>query len=131
MRLSQKTHDLYNNYLLQSLDFDGFDLPKAKTNKDLINLFFGVFNSEVGYNIARIGEYKALAEYLSGLPSCINIDFDNHLIIERAKKYGSLKPCANESDEDKILDNYWHFMANKLIVLKNGHINKKLLNKEV
>ena len=131
MRLSQETHNLYNNYLLESLDFDGFDLPKAKTNKDLINLFFGVFNSEMGYSISRIGEYKALVEYLSGLPSCINIDFDNHSIIERAKKYGSLIDNASESDEDKLLNNYWHFMANKLIVLKNGFNYKDLLKKAV
>ena len=131
MRLSQETHNLYNNYLLESLDFDGYDLPKAKTNKDLINLFFGVFNSEMGYDISRIGEYKALVEYLSGLPSCINIDFNNHSIIERAKKYGSLTDSASESDEDKLLNNYWHFMANKLIVLKNGFVNKDLLKKAV
>ena len=131
MKLSQKTHDLYNNYLLESLDFDGYDLPKPKTNKDLINLFFGVFNSEVGFNIARVGEYKALIDYLQGLPSCINIDFDNHSIIERAKKYGSLTDNATEDDKYKLLVNYWAFMANKLIVLKNGHINKELLKKAV
>ena len=127
MKLSQKTHDLYNQYLLDGISFDGYNLPEPRTNKDKINLFFGVFMSEYGWNMPRIGEYKALAEYLSGLPSVIHIDFNNYDILARARKYGSLKPCDGEKQENKLLENYWAFMANKLIVLKNAHINKKLL----
>jgi hypothetical protein len=55
------------------------------------------------------------------------MDFSNYDILERAKKYGSLTVDASEKDEDKLLENYWRFMANKLIVLRNGHINRELL----
>ena len=127
MKLQQQTHDLYNQYLLDGIDFDGYDLPAPETNKEKINTFFDVFMSEVGYNIDRIGEYKALTEYLSGLPSVISIDFDNYSILERAVKYGSLSDNPTDKEKDTILDNYWAFMANKLIVLRNGHINRELL----
>ena len=127
MKLSQKTHDLYNQYLLDGISFDGYGLPEPRTNKDKINLFFGVFMSEYGYNLKRMGEWDALTEWLSGLPSVIHMDFNNYDILERAKKYGSLTVDASEKDEDKLLENYWRFMANKLIVLRNGHINRELL----
>jgi len=127
MKLSQKTHDLYNQYLLDGISFDGYDLPEPRTNKDKINLFFGVFMSEYGYNLKRMSEWDALTEWLSGLPSVIHMDFNNYDILERAKKYGSLTVDASEKDEDKLLENYWRFMANKLIVLRNGHINRELL----
>jgi hypothetical protein len=127
MKLSQKTHDLYNQYLLDGISFDGYGLPEPRTNKDKINLFFGVFMSEYGYNLKRMSEWDALTEWLSGLPSVIHMDFSNYDILERAKKYGSLTVDASEKDEDKLLENYWRFMANKLIVLRNGHINRELL----
>jgi len=127
MKLSQKTHDLYNQYLLDGISFDGYGLPEPRTNKDKINLFFGVFMSEYGYNLKRMSEWDALTEWLSGLPSVIHMDFNNYDILERAKKYGSLTVDASEKDEDKLLENYWRFMANKLIVLRNGHINRELL----
>ena len=131
MKTSKKTHDLYNQYLLDSIDFSGYGLPEPRTNKDKINLFFGVFMSEYGYNLKRMSEWEALTEWLSGLPSCINIDFANYDIIERAKKYGSLAPGASDKDQDKLLSNYWDFMANKLIKLHNGRGVKALLSQAV
>ena len=131
MKLSQKTHDLYNQYLLDGISFDGYGLPEPRTNKDKINLFFGVFMSEYGYNLKRMSEWDALTEWLSGLPSVIHMDFNNYDILERAKKYGSLAPGATEKDQDKLLDNYWRFMANKLIKLHNGRGVKALLAQAV
>ena len=131
MKLSQKTHDLYNQYLLDGISFDGYDLPEPKTNKDKINQLINTHGNEYGWNIQRVGPLNSLTEWLSGLPSCINIDFANYDIIERAKKYGSLAPGATEKDQDKLLDNYWRFMANKLIKLHNGRGVKALLAQAV
>ncbi len=133
MKLTQKTHDLYNNYLLDAIAWDGYDLPEPKTNKDKINTFIDIFGTEQGWNIQRIGPQQAMIEWLSGLPSCIHIDFNNHDILERAKKYGSIGPDASEKDQDKLLENYWRFMANKLLKLynhQNGRTYQALLNKK-
>ena len=135
MKLSQKTHDLYNQYLLDSIDFSGYELEiELKTNQQLINQLFKTFEKEGGFQVDRIGLAPALSDWLSGLPSCINIDFANYDIIERAKKYGSLAPGATEKDQDKLLDNYWRFMANKLLKLynhQNGAALRPLLSKKV
>ena len=131
MKLSQKTHDLYNQYLLDGISFDGYDLPEPKTNKDKINQLINTHGNEYGWNIQRVGPLNSLTEWLSGLPSCINIDFANYDILERAKKYGSLAPGATEKDNEKLLSNYWDFMANKLIKLHNGRGVKALLAQAV
>ena len=132
MKTSKKTHDLYNQYLLDSIDFSGYELEiELKTNQQLINQLFKIFEKEGGWNVKRIGLAPALSEWLSGLPSCINIDFANYDIIERAKKYGSLAPGASDKDQDKLLSNYWDFMANKLIKLHNGRGVKALLSQAV
>ena len=132
MKLSQKTHDLYNQYLLDSIDFSGYELEiELKTNQQLISQLFKTFEKEGGWNVKRIGFAPALTEWLSGLPSCINIDFANYDILERAKKYGSLAPGATEKDNEKLLSNYWDFMANKLIKLHNGRGVKALLAQAV
>ena len=131
MKLSQQTHDYYNNYLLESIDFNGYDLPTPKTNKEKINTFFDVFKSEYGYNVERVGEWRALSEWLSGLPSVIDIPFDNYSIIQLAIKAGSIDENASDKEKEKLLSNYWDFISNKLIVLRNGHINRELLNKSI
>src|SRR5215831_13494528 len=64
------------------------------------------------YNIARYGSYQnVFAEWLKGLPSSFNIDYENYRIIELAKEWGSLPKNADDRQEDKILDNWWNFIA--------------------
>ena len=134
MKLTTKQEQQYNTYLLDSIDFDGFDFVAPTNNKEKLLKFFEVFNTEVGYNIARIGEFNALTEYLQGLPSCINIVFTNYDILELAKKYGSLSKNSTDKEDQKILDNYFSFMANNLIKLKNKYsdltsfVESRLLN---
>ena len=52
-----------------------------------------------------------------GLPSSFNIDFTYHDIIERAKELGSLPENATETQENKIIANWFNYMAYKLIQL--------------
>lgn len=85
-----------------------------------------IFYTEYGFMINRIGKLKALTEWLQGLPSVLTLPFYNVEILEIAKKWGSLKMNATEKQEDKILLNYWNYMANQLLQLFN---KKKLSNK--
>ena len=62
------------------------------------------------------------ANWLMGLPSCFNIDFENYRILEIAKEWGSLAQNAAPHDEDKIISNWFNFISAKTIQLikKNG-----------
>ena len=64
----------YKNYILSTIETDGEDKP-LKTEKEKIDYIFNRFNSEYGFMIERVGEQKALAEWLSGL--ALNIEYSN------------------------------------------------------
>jgi hypothetical protein len=110
-------------YLLSCIDNEGFEdceyYREFKTNQDKIDFLKGRFYSEHGFLVERIGQQKAVHEWLSGL--AIDIVFYNHEIIELAIEWGSLTENSTEYQKDKILDNYWNFMAAKLCQLFNGY----------
>jgi hypothetical protein len=109
--------------IIDCIDLSGYE--KNITNPiDKIRAVEKIFYTEQGYMINRVGKQKALENWLRGLPTEITLPYYNVEIIEIAKKWGSLKMNATEKQEDKILLNYWRFMANQLLQL----FNKKKLN---
>jgi len=109
--------------LIDCIDLSDFD-KNINNPIDKIRAVEKIFYTEQGYNIKRIGKLKAIENWLRGLPTEITIPYYNVEILEIAKKWGSLKPNATEKQEDKILLNYWQYMANQLLQL----FNKKKLN---
>ena len=112
----------YKNYILNSIDSDCYDI-KTESDKDKINFFINVFNKEYDFEIARMGKYKALESYLSGLPSVINLPIYNHDILEFSKIMGSVNSELSEKQEDNIINNYYNFMA-KIILSIHKTLNK-------
>lgn len=109
------------NYILSSIDGEGYGI-ELNTDREKVNFVLATFRSEYSYQIKYYrNEYRAFSEWLAGLPSCINIEFRNHCIIELAKEWGSIPADAHQGQEDKILNNWFRFisanffrMANKL-----------------
>ena len=60
---------------------------------------------------------KTIINWIMGLPTCLNIDFENYKILELAKLWGSIPENATEKQEDKILANWWNFIAVKFFQL--------------
>jgi hypothetical protein len=75
--------------------------------------------------IARYGEQEAFSEWIMGLPSSFNIDFENYKILELARKWGSIKPELTgktlERREDLILSNWFNFITVKTFQLFKKH----------
>jgi len=124
MRLTKEINKKYDNFIMGALcdnpreigyEYDFKKSSNIETSK--IDFFFYNFIDTQNWNIIRKGKLNALTEYIQGLPSGFDIPFMNYEILELAKKYGSIPNNATEKQEDKILDNYWHFIANKLIKL--------------
>ena len=107
-------------YIIEAIDPD---YVEAEENNiiELINGLKTAFYAEYGFMVDRVGEQKALAEWLQGLPSAVSIDFYNHHILELAVKWGSIPEDATERQEDKILDNWFNFIAAKTCQLFNGY----------
>ena len=102
----------YENYIIDAIDSDAYDV-KTTTKKEKLQFLKDTFRSEYGFAISRMGEVNAFKEWIQGLPSVFNIPFQNYEILQLAKKSGSLPQNATEKQEDRVLDNYWNFMAVK------------------
>lgn len=115
-----KAYNQENAYILEAIDGSGYD-TELTTDKEKLKFLHDTFNAEYGWEVKRIGQHKALSGWLQGLPSSVNIAFYNCDILELAKKWGSLPADASEKQEDKILGNYWNFMAMRIISLWHKH----------
>lgn len=111
------------NYILNAIDGEGYG-KTLQTDTDKLQFLADTFNSEYAYkeNIRYYGSYsKTFENWLMGLPSCFNVEFRNHAIIEIAKLWGSLPINATEKQEDKILNNWFNFITCKTFQLMKKH----------
>jgi len=125
MRLSSDQNKKYKDFILNSIIDDprelgyNFNFNKSSNiNQSKIDFFFNQFYQEYQWQIARVGELQALVEYLQGLPSTIHLPIYYYDIIQLAIEYGSIPKDASEKDQMKICENFYNFIANKLIQLK-------------
>ena len=92
-----------NNYLLDEND---------TTPKEIIERF----ENEYGWNIERKGRREAMIEWLSGL--ALMMPFYNDDIIDFAIEMGSIDENPTEKQKDKIIENYFPFMANIILTME-------------
>ena len=102
----------YKKYILSTIETDNEDKP-LKTDQDKIQYIFDRFNSEYGFMIERVGKYKAMSEWLSGL--ALDIEYYNDAIVDLAIKMGSIDPKPDDKLKNTVAANYWDFMANIIL----------------
>ena len=91
------------------------DIKKINRNTKIYYLF-DKFNTEYGFMVARVGKQKAIAEWLAGLP--LNIPYIHDDIINLAVKMGSIDKNPSNKLQDRVVENYFNFMANMLLAIK-------------
>lgn len=114
---------LVYDYLLSCIDGEGYGISLT-TDAEKLQFLADTFKKEYCYpeNFKYYGSLvNVLKNWLMGLPSCYNVDFENYKILELAKSWGSLPIDATEKQEDKILNNWFNWMANKTIQLAKKH----------
>jgi hypothetical protein len=102
----------YKNYILNCIELD-CNGNVIKTDEDKINYIFDRFYSEYKWNVERIGKYKSMSEWLSGL--ALDIPFYYEDIIKLAVEMGSLDANASDKLKEKVQSNYFDFMANVIL----------------
>jgi len=112
-----KYQENYKNYILDCIDSEDDLINKELSREEKIKYLFDRFNSEYGWNIQRVGKQKALEEWLSGL--AINIPYTHFDIIELAKNMGSVNQNLSTAQEDRIIENYFNFMAYMVLLLED------------
>lgn len=108
-----------NAYILNAIDADGYELPtQPTTDAEKLQFLADTFKSEyLHHNNERGHRLTLFAEWMCGLPSSFNVDFENYRILEIAKEWGSLPNNATEKQEDRILNKWWDFIAAKTFML--------------
>lgn len=112
-----KYKENYKNYILNCLDSEDDLIGKNLPRQEKIKYLFNRFYSEYGWNIQRVGKRKALEDWLSGL--AINIPCYYFDIIELAKEMGSIDENSDDAVEDRVIENYFSFMANMVLLLED------------
>tara|TARA_B100000925_G_C21782969_1_gene377054 strand:- start:220 stop:609 length:390 start_codon:yes stop_codon:yes gene_type:complete len=105
----------YEEFILDQIDED-YDGNQLTDRNDKIKFIFDCFNKEYGHEIARKGsKQKALADWLSGLPSSVSLPCYNGEVVDLAIEMGSIDPDPSDEIISRVLENYWSFMANILL----------------
>ena len=100
----------YKRYILDRVNNDSYTLT---TDDEKIEYIFNRFYSEYDWSIQRYGKYKAMKEWLSGL--ALDLPYMSYEIIELAENMGSIEENPSEKLQNKVLENYWEFMANIIL----------------
>ena len=120
-----KYKENYKNYILSTIQTDN-DGKELDNNQDKIDYLFNRFYSEYDWSIKRNGKLKAMIDWLQGL--ALDIEYYNHDILELAKVMGSVSDNLTEKQEDRILLNYWNFMANIILSMEKDYKNRLTFN---
>ena len=112
-----KYKENYKNYILDCVDSEDDLNNQELTRNQKIQYLFNRFNSEYDWNIQRVGKYKAMEEWLSGL--AINIPYTYFDIIELAKEMGSIDSNPSQALKDRVCENYFSFMAQMVLLLED------------
>ena len=102
----------YKNYILSNIHEDIEGNP-ISSEADKINYIFDRFNSEYGWRVNQVGKVAAMVDWLQGL--ALNIEFYNDEIINLAIRLGSIDENPSEKLQDRVIENYWDFMANIIL----------------
>lgn len=105
----------YEAYILENLDFD-YDgkLINAKPSKDeKIRYLAKRFKREKKWQIEQEGTRPALIDWLAGM--ALPIPCYNGDIIELAERLGSIDENPSDQLIDRVVENYFPFMANIIL----------------
>ena len=103
----------YKRYILDRVNNDSYTLT---TDDEKIEYIFNRFYSEYDWSIQRYGKYKAMSEWLSGL--ALDLPYMSYEIIELAENMGSIDSNPTDKVINKVLENYWSFMANIILSME-------------
>ena len=122
MRLTKDQNKTIDQYIIGCVDSSAYDV-ETTTDAEKLSFLFQTFKHEKQGHIDQHRESLAniFKEWLQGLPTVFTIEFENYKILRLAKTWGSLPEKPTEKQEDKILKNYWGFMAYRTMqLIKKG-----------
>lgn len=100
----------YERTILESIDLEAYDIDTENMSEfEQIKEVHKIFLKEKGYEIKRIGEKQAFADWLQGLPTVLTVPFYNKEILDNALLAGF--NLMFEESEENYLCMYWTNLA--------------------
>ena len=116
---TKQKNQLIKDYILTAISGEGYNITLSN-DVEKLQFLANCFKGEYCFadNLKRYGSYQnCLANWFAGLPSSFNIDYENYKIIEIAKIWESLPENCTAKQENKILSNWFNFIAAKVLQL--------------
>lgn len=110
-------------FLTGAITGEGYNV-NVKTPKQKFQFVLDCFSKEYdceNFRRRTPNSQERVGEWLSGLPSCINIPFYNVDILALAKDLQEIDGETKKSWENAVLKNYWNFMAFHIIKLQQKY----------
>ena len=133
---TQPNYTAIEKYIFDAMDFDGRDInPVTKLEK--LQAIHTFFVSEYWYESNKVyfkyNEIKCFANWLMGLPSCLNIDFENYKILEFAPLWGVNINAVTENGKEIKEYNFINSWFNRIAISFYFLLNRetRLSNKPV
>jgi hypothetical protein len=122
------------NYILSCIDLSGYEKYTGVqlSEKARVQAVYDIFKNEYLYpeNLKRYGsEQKTFENWLMGLPSCFNIDFENHKILELTESFGYTP--KTERQRQAVLDQWWgriYMQVRKILTAKARKLKIKTID---
>jgi hypothetical protein len=107
----ENPHHQLKKFLEDRIDFEGYDIRVNPNRK--ISQLYDVFEDEYGWAIKRMGQKKAIIEWLQGLPSTLDIPFyyDEISNLLYALGFDEVK----EMEDTEIGDFYYDLLAKTIM----------------
>lgn len=88
---SKEFQEILKQYFIDCMQFDT-EIEDNMSIKDKFNRIYDIYELEMKKNFPRWskyygGELGCFVNWLQGLPTCFNIDYENHVIDELLKKW--------------------------------------------
>lgn len=133
--------EIQKQYILGAICLEGYDkYSDAKTDLEKLQAVWDIFNSEYGHQLPHYGnnEQRTFANWLMGLPSCLNIDYENYRIIEIGREWQILKPHSLPFHENRFISGWFNriymlykrvfYQAQRNSVIKKTYYKRKTVD---
>jgi hypothetical protein len=120
MSKSSEMDQSIKRYIIAHITADGYNV-KTDTIPEKVKFLHDTFMAEYGDLIPRDGRQGAVKGWLQGLPSAVALPYINWEIITLAIETGGLEPDHTEKQAERIVENYFNFMAAKICQLFDGY----------
>ena len=108
---NQQLLDNVKAYIIDAIN------TSLSSRDEKINYLRNTFTYEYGHSLRNVALTRALSDYYSTLPPCINLAYTNLGIYHHAKKWGLLPENPTIEEEEKVLGHWWNLLAKHTVIL--------------